>query len=46
MRGQWIVDTHRFDGRVIRVDMAADRSAPRGDGGYYGRGGYRRGGHD
>lgn len=32
----------RFDGRVIRVDKASERSAPRGDGGFHGRGGYNR----
>ncbi|KAL2219396.1 putative glycine-rich RNA-binding protein [Thermoascus aurantiacus ATCC 26904] len=31
-----------FDGRVIRVDKASDRSGPRNDGGWHGRGGYNR----
>lgn len=39
------INVHRFDGRTIRVDKAAER-APRGNGGgYNGRGGYNsRGG--
>jgi len=38
------INVHRFDGRIIRVDKAADR-APRSNGGYQGRGGYNsRGG--
>ena len=35
------IDRTRFDGRVIRVDKASERSnAPRGDGGFHGRGSY------
>jgi RNA recognition motif-containing protein len=35
------MSNQEFDGRVIRVDKASERSnAPRGDGGYHGRGGY------
>ncbi|PGH14863.1 hypothetical protein AJ79_02725 [Helicocarpus griseus UAMH5409] len=34
------MSNQEFDGRVIRVDKASDRSsAPRNDGGYHGRGG-------
>lgn len=35
-------DIGRFDGRVIRVDKASDRSGSRNDGGWHGRGGYNR----
>jgi hypothetical protein len=41
------IDRTRFDGRVIRVDKASDRSnAPRGDGGFHGRGGYNTSRYD
>lgn len=33
--------TSRFDGRIIRVDKASERSNPR-NGGFQGRGGYNR----
>ncbi|OJD24605.1 hypothetical protein ACJ73_04030 [Blastomyces percursus] len=36
------MNNQEFDGRVIRVDKASDRSAPRNDGGYHGRGHYNR----
>ncbi|KAJ9272489.1 hypothetical protein DTO212C5_1216 [Paecilomyces variotii] len=31
-----------FDGRIIRVDKASERTGPRNDGGFHGRGGYNR----
>lgn len=48
MNGEtWTILTlHRFDGRTIRVDKAADKP-PRSNGGFQGRGGYNsRGGDD
>lgn len=42
-----VLTLHRFDGRTIRVDKAADKPPRSNGGGFQGRGGYNsRGGED
>lgn len=43
-KNHYVVDKSRFDGRVIRVDKASERSGGGGGGGYSGGGGYGGGG--
>lgn len=35
-----VINTRRFDGRIIHVDKAGVKSSSHDDGGYHGRGGY------
>lgn len=41
-----MINTRRFDGRIIHVDEAGVKSSSRDDGGYHGRGGYNSRGGD